>query len=79
MPELPTDLSMRIIKKVSPVTRKVNEMHVEATNEQWAAYDRGELIQRALPHLTKEVREFMISGTTPEDWEKLFGDEDEQG
>jgi len=72
-------LSMRIIKKVSPVTGKVNERHVEATNGQWRAYDKGQLIQTALPHLDAATREFMISGCTEEDWEKLYPPEKEVG
>ncbi len=56
---------------------KINTMKVSATKEQWAAYDAGELIQRALPHLDAETREFMISGTTPEEWKKLFPKGDE--
>ena len=68
----------RIIRKPALLKRgEWNEMTVEATSEQWAAYDRGELIQRALPHLSADVREFMISGTTPEEWEKLFPPEEE--
>lgn len=31
------------------------------------------LIQDALPELNPDQREFLISGTTPEEWEELFG------
>lgn len=36
------------------------------------AWCDGELIQRALPHMHKDDREFLISGTSPAGWEKLF-------
>jgi len=77
MPDPGNYLSTRIIKKVSPVTGKVNERHIEATNDQWAAYDSGQLIQISLPHLDAATREFMISGCTDEDWEKLYPPEKE--
>lgn len=67
------EMIKRTIQHPSLMTKgKINSMDVEATAEQWAAYDSGMLIQRALPHLTAEVREFMISGTTPEEWAILF-------
>ncbi|WP_157186615.1 hypothetical protein [Nocardia jiangxiensis] len=34
-------------------------------------------IQRALPFLDAEHREFLISGTTPEEWREIFGEDDE--
>jgi len=37
----------------------------------------GELIQRTMPYLTDSQREFIISGTTPDEWKKLFPPEEE--
>lgn len=37
----------------------------------------GELIQNVFPNLTDDQREFMISGSTPEEWDEAFGEEDE--
>lgn len=34
---------------------------------------RGRLAQIAFPELDADQREFIISGTTPAEWEKLFG------
>lgn len=42
----------------------------------WMAMEGGELIQNALPNLSSDDREFLISGMSPEGWEKLFGGED---
>lgn len=39
----------------------------------WMAMERGELIQNAMPNLSSDDWEFLISGYSPEGWEKLFG------
>lgn len=39
----------------------------------WQAMEGGELIQNALPNISSDDREFLISGMSPEGWEKLFG------
>jgi len=41
--------------------------------ERWQA---GELIQDAFPDMSINDREIMISGTHPECWNKLFGEEE---
>lgn len=35
----------------------------------------GELIQRAMPTLSADIREILISGILPEDWDAMFGDD----
>jgi hypothetical protein len=35
------------------------------------------MIQDAFPHLTKDEREFFLSGSTPEEWDAAFKEEDE--
>jgi hypothetical protein len=69
----------RTITKVSPVTGKENSLTIYAPQEGWDAYDAGQLIQRALPHLDADTREFMISGCTAADWDKLYPPEEEAG
>jgi len=34
--------------------------------------NQGEFIQDALPFMSADEREFMLSGMTPEEWEALF-------
>jgi hypothetical protein len=41
--------------------------------EVWKA---GELIQRALPYLTTNERELLISGICPPCWDSTFGDDE---
>ena len=38
----------------------------------WIKYQNGLLIQQALPDLSSEDREFIISGTTPKAWDMMF-------
>lgn len=43
-----------------------------------SAYNKwqsGILAQNAFPDLSLEDREFLISGTSPEGWNKMFGEE----
>jgi hypothetical protein len=40
------------------------------------AYKGGALMQNAFPFLSPDEREFLISGTTPEEWATMFGGED---
>ena len=41
--------------------------------QQWF---RGALIQDVFPKATPEEREFIVSGLTPEVWDKIFGEEE---
>ena len=66
------------ITKTSTLTGNENTMELEITEEQMFNWRQGMLIQLAMPHLKPEEREFLISGTTPEDWDKLFPKEDEE-
>jgi hypothetical protein len=40
-------------------------------------YNNGAYIQAAFPKLSADDREFLISGTSPEGWDQLFGKEEE--
>ena len=39
-------------------------------------HDAGELIQDALPMLNADLREFLLTGATPEEWDAMFKEED---
>lgn len=39
----------------------------------YASWKSGTLAQQAFPYLSREDREFIISGTSPKGWEVLFG------
>jgi hypothetical protein len=66
------------ITKTSPVTGQSNIREIDVTREQLAAWMAGALIQNVMPHLSKEDREFIMTGTTPEDWKQMFPEEEEE-
>jgi hypothetical protein len=63
---------MEITKK-SKLSGKEHTMDLDITQDQIAKWLNGELIQVAMPNLTADQREFMISGATPEEWDEIFG------
>jgi len=60
-----------IIKRVSPLTGRLNNMCIDVTIEQLVQWKEGRLIQDVMPSLTPAEREFIMTGYTPEDWEVL--------
>ena len=62
------------ITMASAATGSVNTMSINVTEEQLSYYaESGKCIQDALPHLTCEEREFLMTGITPAEWNELFG------
>jgi hypothetical protein len=49
-------------------------MDIPVTVDQLEAWEDGELIQNAMPGLTPDQREFIMTGVTPEEWENVFGE-----
>ena len=56
--------------KLCAVTGK--EYSVSASTEDVTSWRSGTLIQNAMPYLSADEREFLISGTTPAEWDALF-------
>jgi hypothetical protein len=54
---------------VSGITRTKD---FPVTREQLHAWQTGTPIQRAIPHLSADDREFLMTGITPEEWAKTF-------
>jgi hypothetical protein len=63
-----------LIERESPFSGNKNVLDVPVTLAQIAAWRGGELIQRAMPNLSADEREFLMTGITPEEWENTFGD-----
>jgi hypothetical protein len=61
------------VTKLSPVTWQLNTLDINCTEDEYRAWRNGELIQNAMPNTPIDQREFLISGITPEEWEKVFG------
>jgi hypothetical protein len=57
------------------------EMEIDCTPEQYLAgleaYKNGALMQDAFHFLTASQREFLISGLNQDEWERMFGKDDE--
>jgi hypothetical protein len=64
------------ITKTSPVTGKMNTREIDVTLEQLTYWNDGALIQNVMPNISKQDREFIMTGSTPEDWESMFSEEE---
>jgi len=54
------------------LTGQENTREINCTQEQLDRWERGELIQYAMPHLSPGDREFLMTGITPEVWNDTF-------
>ena len=65
------------ITMASAATGSVNTMTINVTEQQLAHYAHsGKCIQDALPHLSADERELLMTGITPAEWNELFGDDE---
>lgn len=64
------------IFRVHPITKKLNKLELDITEEEYRNWHSGELIQNAMPKLTSDEREFLISGLLPGEFDRLIPDED---
>lgn len=61
-----------LIKMKSLLSGVEHSREINATQDQIDRWKAGALIQDAMPDLSKEDREFLITGITPEEWKKEF-------
>jgi len=61
------------ITRVSPFSNKKTTLEIAVTARQIASWEKGELIQDAMPNLTPAEREFIKLGITPDEWDDIFG------
>jgi hypothetical protein len=58
------------------IRRTCTECHqskpIHCTEQQLAAYEAGELIQRAMPDVSEDERELLISGVCGQCFDELF-------
>ena len=62
-----------LVTKQSGFTGKINTREIDVTEQQLANWRAGTLIQVAMPYLSTDDREFLMTGVTPEEWEATFG------
>jgi len=63
------------VTMTSMLSGKRHTCEIPVTEEQFYAWKGGELIQNAMPNLTPDQREFLMSGVTPEEWDAAFGED----
>lgn len=61
-----------LIKRVSYMSGIEHEMEIDITEQQFQKWKNGMMIQYAMPALTADEREFLMTGITPEEWDSLF-------
>ena len=61
-----------LIKRKSTLSGNVNVMDIDVTPMQVASWEQGELVQNAMPNLSADEREFIMSGITPTEWDEMF-------
>ena len=64
------------ITKISGLTGNTHTMDIDVTMAQLEAWRGGELIQRVMPNLSTDDREFLMTGSTPQEWDDVFGGDD---
>lgn len=68
---------MNITRK-SPFTGTIHTLDLPVTEAQLEAYEQGMLLQDAFPNLSAGDREFIKTGITNDEWNSMFGMNDEQ-
>ena len=60
------------ITRRSPLTGKTNTMSLDISEGSLLAWKGGMLIQDAMPNLSADEREFVMTGITPYEWEEYI-------
>ncbi|MDB4286366.1 hypothetical protein N9933_03605 [bacterium] len=68
-------IPLKEITKKSSFTGVVRTLFIAVTQTQLDDWENGALIQDAMPHLTTDEREFLMTGTTPDEWDAVFKEE----
>jgi hypothetical protein len=60
------------ITKRSMISGIVRTKEIDVTEEQLQQWEAGGLIQNVMPHLSPSDREFIMTGSTDEEWDSAF-------
>lgn len=60
-----------LITRTSPYSGNKNTKDINVTEEQLNNWANGMLIQRAMPNVSIDDREFIMNGMTKEDYEEM--------
>ena len=69
---------MEITRK-SILTGTLRTIDLPITGEQYVRWQSGATIQEAMPQLTPEQREFILTGVTSDEWDIELGEESDVG
>ena len=64
-----------LIERICPLSGEFKTMTIPVTQAQLDDWDSGTLIQDAMPSLSADEREFIMTGITPDVWEELFAED----
>lgn len=68
-----------LITRKSMLTGVERTLDIPCTQEQLDAWNQGQdLIQRIMPDLTADQREFIMTGCTSEEWNTLKEDDEDE-
>jgi len=74
-------MNKTIITRRSPFTGKVHQMEIPLSvlefSKREILWQTGMLIQDAFPMLSAGEREFIKTGITPQEWDAMFGEDEE--
>jgi hypothetical protein len=62
------------ITRTSSLTGITRTKEIDVTIAQILAWEEGELIQNAMPHLSADDREFIMTGVDEKEFDSIFSD-----
>jgi hypothetical protein len=75
---LKLEIKVMMITRTSIASGVTRTMDIPITEAQMHLYINGTLIQKAMPNLTADEREFILTGMTSEEWEMMENECDDQ-
>tara|TARA_R100000935_G_C2826061_1_gene162352 strand:+ start:1169 stop:1360 length:192 start_codon:yes stop_codon:yes gene_type:complete len=61
-----------LIERTSRLSGDVHVMDIDVLPIQITLWEQGELVQNAMPELSADEREFIMTGITPTEWDEFF-------
>lgn len=66
------------ITRTSPFSGITHTIDIPCTEDQLQRWSNGTHIQNAMPNLTPDEREFLMTGITKEEWAETFGEDGDE-
>jgi hypothetical protein len=65
------------ITRTSMISNVTRTLELDVTQEQMDAWVNGQLIQNAMPNLSADEREFILTGMWDDEWESMYAEEED--